>query len=75
LFEPFKYEFIDGRIKASWKKAFYGPRFNPDLKRDKRNISYWRDFNAFWVDYMGKKMDGMMKSWWNNFKNYTKPKF
>lgn len=75
LFEPFKYEFIDGRIKASWKKAFYGPRFNPDLKKDKRNISYWRDFNAFWVDYMGKKMDEMMKGWWKNFKNYTKTKF
>lgn len=75
LFEPFKYEFIDGRIKASWKKAFYGPRFNPDLKRDKRNISYWRDFNAFWIDYMGKKMDEMMKGWWKNFKNYTKAKF
>jgi hypothetical protein len=75
LFEPFKYEFIDGRIKASWKKAFYGPRFNPDLKKDKRNISYWRDFNAFWVDYMGKKMDGMIKGWWKNFKNFTKPRF
>lgn len=75
LFEPFKQEFLDGRIKASWTKAFYGPRFNPDLKQDKRNISYWRDFNSFWVDYMGKKMDGMMKGWWKNFKNYTKPRF
>lgn len=75
LFEPFKQEFVDGRIKASWNKAFYAPRFNPNLKQDKRNISYWRDFNAFWVDYMGKKMDDMMKSWWKNFKNYTKPKF
>lgn len=75
LFQPFKYEFIDGRIVASWKKAFYGPRFNPNLSQDKRNISYWRDFNAFWIDYMGKKMDGMMKGWWKNFKNFTKPKF
>jgi hypothetical protein len=74
LFEPFKKDFVDGRIKASWRKAFYGPRFNPDLKKDKRNISYWRDFNVFWVDYMGKKMNGMMKSWWNNFKNFTKPR-
>jgi hypothetical protein len=74
LFEPFKKEFLDGRIKASWRKAFYGPRFNPDLKKDKRNISYWRDFNLFWIDYMGKKMDEMMKSWWKNFKNYTKPR-
>lgn len=72
LFEPFKREFLDGKIKASWKKAFISQRFNPDLKKDKYNLSYWRDFNSFWVDFMGKKMDGMMKAWWKNFKTYTK---
>lgn len=74
LFEPFKREFLDGKIKASWKKAFIAKRFNPNLKEDKWNLSYWRDFNSFWVDFMGKKMDGMMKQWWKNFKNYTKPR-
>jgi hypothetical protein len=74
LFEPFKREFLDGKIKASWKKAFIARRFNPNLKEDKWNLSYWRDFNSFWVDFMGKKMDGMMKQWWKNFKNYTKPR-
>ena len=74
LFEPFKREFLDGKIKASWRKAFIGKRFDPNLKNDKYNLSYWRDFNSFWVDFMGKKMDGMMKSWWKNFKNYTKPR-
>jgi hypothetical protein len=74
LFEPFKREFLDGKIKASWKKAFIAKRFNPNLKEDKWNLSYWRDFNSFWIDFMGKKMDGMMKQWWKNFKNYTKPR-
>ena len=72
LFEPFKRDFLDGKIKAAWKKAFIGKRFDPNLKNDKYNLSYWRDFNSFWVDFMGKKMDGMMKSWWKNFKDYTK---
>lgn len=75
LFEPFKREFLDGKIKAAWKKVFIAKRFNPNLKDDKYNLSYWRDFNSFWVDFMGKKMDGMMKQWWKNFKNYTKPRF
>ena len=74
LFEPFKREFLDGKIKAAWKKAFIAKRFNPNLKEDKWNLSYWRDFNSFWVDFMGKKMDGMMKQWWKNFKNYSKPR-
>jgi len=72
LFEPFKRDFLDGKIKAAWRKAFIGKRFNPNLKNDKYNLSYWRDFNSFWVDFVGKKMDGMMKLWWKNFKNYTK---
>jgi hypothetical protein len=74
LFEPFKRDFLDGKIKAAWRKAFISKRFNPNLKNDKYNLSYWRDFNSFWVDFMGKKMDGMMKSWWKNFKDYTKPR-
>jgi hypothetical protein len=81
LFEPFKRDFLDGKIKAAWIKAFVGKgakankkfnRLNPNLKEDKYNLSYWREFNSFWVDFMGKKMDGMMKLWWKNFKNYTK---
>lgn len=75
LFQPFKMEFIDGRIVAAWRSAFYGPKFNPNLKKDKMNISYWREFNSFWIDYMGRKMDGMMKSWWQQFKNFTKPRW
>lgn len=75
LFKPFKAEFIDGRIVATWKKAFYPPRFNPNLKSDTKGISYWREFNAFWIDYMGPKMDGMIKGWWKNFKNFTKPRW
>lgn len=75
LFKPFKAEFIDGRIKTTWRKAFLPARFNSNLKEDIKGISYWREFNAFWIDYMGPKMDGMVKSWWNNFKNFTKPKW
>lgn len=74
LFEPFKRDFLDGKIKAAWRKAFIAKRFDPNLKNDRYNLSYWRDFNSFWVDFMGKKMNGMMKSWWKNFKNYTKPR-
>jgi hypothetical protein len=66
LFTPFKLEFIDGRIKASWRRTFYGPKFNPSSA-----VSYWREFRAFWIDYMGKKMDGMMKRWWKSFKNVS----
>lgn len=66
LFTPFKLEFIDGRIKASWRRTFYGPRFNPSSA-----VSYWREFRAFWIDYMGPKMDGMMKGWWKSFKNLS----
>jgi hypothetical protein len=66
LFRPFKLEFIDGRIKASWRRTFYGPRFNPSSA-----VSYWREFRAFWIDYMGTKMDGMMKGWWKSFKNVS----
>lgn len=75
LFEPFKREFLDGRIKTSWRKAFLAKRFESDLKKDKLNISYWRDFNSFWVDYMGKKMDGMIKGWWRNFSNYSRSRY
>lgn len=65
LFRPFKLEFIDGRIKASWRRTFYGPKFNPSSA-----VSYWREFRTFWVDYMGKKMDVMMKNWWKNFSKF-----
>lgn len=66
LFRPFKLEFVDGRIAASWRRTFYGPRFNPSS-----SVSYWREFRVFWIDYMGKKMDGMMKNWWKSFKNVS----
>lgn len=66
LFTPFKLEFIDGRIKAAWRRTFYGPKFNPSS-----SVSYWREFRAFWIDYTGRKMDGMMKGWWKNFKNLS----
>lgn len=75
LFKPFKNEFIDGRIVAAWRKTFLKARFNPNFKDDIKGVSYWREFNAFWIDYMGPKMDGMIKSWWKNFKNFTKPRW
>jgi hypothetical protein len=75
LFKPFQVEFVEARITRAWKEITKKKRFEQNLKKDKNNESYWRDFNSFWVDYMGKKMDQMMKAWWKNFKNYTKPRW
>lgn len=83
LFRPFKVEFIDGRLKSSWTQTFYRPRFKfiKPGKKDKEavmgtsgtnSISYWREFNAFWIDYVGKMMKKMMKDWKKSFENIGK---
>jgi hypothetical protein len=69
LFNPFKIEFIDGRIKSAWRRTFYGPKF-----KVQSNVSYWREFNALWVDYLGKLMNQMIKGYWKNFKDFSKPR-
>lgn len=82
LFRPFKVEFIDGKLKSAWVKTFYKPRFKfikagkkPDVlmgSTSSNSVSYWREFNAFWIDYLGKLLNKMMKDWKKSFANIGK---
>jgi hypothetical protein len=61
LITPFKKDFIDNRVFSAWKKAFYGPRFSRTSK-----LSYWIEFEAFWIGTLRPKADKMIKDVWGN---------
>lgn len=61
LITPFKKDFIDNRVFSAWKKAFYGPRFSRTSK-----LSYWIEFEAFWIGTLRPKADKMIKDVWND---------
>jgi hypothetical protein len=69
LFKPFYLEFIEGRILGAWRRAFDKERF-----KLKSRISYWNEFLPFWQGYIGRIMDSMIKSYWKNVRNYTRPR-
>jgi hypothetical protein len=61
LITPFKKDFIDNRVFSAWKKTFYGPRFSRTSK-----LSYWVEFEAFWIGTLRPKADKMIKDVWGN---------
>lgn len=59
LITPFKRDFLENRVFNQWKRLFYGPRFSKTSK-----ISYWIEFDAFWIGTLRPKADQMIKSVW-----------
>lgn len=61
LITPFKKNLIDNRVASEWKKTFYGERFKKNSK-----ISYWIEFEAFWIGTLRPKADKMIKTVWGD---------
>lgn len=64
LFKPFRLDFIEGRIFGTWKRTFNGffrSRNHPN--------SFWREFKALYIDWLGKIMDQMLKSFWKKLRS------
>lgn len=69
LFEPFKREFIVNRLGSAWKREWN------KLKHINDSQGYFAEFEAFWILYLGSIFDRMIKNYWKQFKNYTKPRW
>ena len=59
LITPFKKDLLDNRVASAWKRTFYGPRFDKST-----NISYWREFDGFWIRTIRPKAEKMMQKVW-----------
>jgi hypothetical protein len=69
LFEPFKREFIVNRLGSAWKREW------KKVKSINDSQGYFAEFEAFWILYLGSIFDRMIKNYWKQFKNYTKPRW
>jgi hypothetical protein len=67
LITPFKRDFLENRVFNEWKRLFYGPRFSKTSK-----ISYWIEFDAFWIGMLRPKADKMIKNVWNDIAKSAK---
>lgn len=65
LITPFKNDLIDVRVIGAWKELFYEGRFK----------YYWRDFTAYWIKYLRKKMEATVKNVWENVGSAAKTRF
>lgn len=70
LITPFKNDLIDTRVVGAWKDLFYGDRFKQDS-----NISYWRDFKAYWIDYLRPQAERTVKNVWGDVGKTAKTRF
>lgn len=70
LITPFKNDLIDMRVVGAWKDVFYSDRFKHD-----NNISYWRDFKAYWVDYLRPKAEKTVVNLWKDVGKTAKSRF
>ena len=70
LFKPFYVDFVEGRVLASWRRAFNGKKFDP-----KNNTGYWREFRALYVDYVGAKVNRMKDDMWRELSKFAKPRW
>jgi predicted secreted protein len=70
LITPFKNDLIDMRVVGAWKDVFYSDRFKHD-----NNISYWRDFKAYWVDYLRPKAEKAVVNLWKDVGKTAKSRF
>lgn len=61
LITPFKKDLIDNRVINEWKRVFHADLFNKKSK-----VSYWIEFEAFWIGTLRPKADQMIKSVWGD---------
>lgn len=70
LIGPFKNDLIDTRVVGAWRDLLYKDKFKQNSE-----ISYWRDFKTYWIDYMRPKMEKSVKSVWDDVGKSAKIRF
>lgn len=70
LILPFKNDLIDMRVVGAWKDLFYSDRF-----KHNSTISYWRDFKAYWIDYLRPTAEKTVLKVWRDVGKTAKLRF